>query len=97
MKIPSPKEIGTWPLSQSVTHTARVDTVLDRFLTAVATGDFHYTSTSESRVVMYPVNADYCKDVVWNDAVKALKEAGWNVRHSMMSCGHGTFNAIVLE
>lgn len=95
--IPTPDQIGSFDLMDSATHQSRVDTVLDRFITAVATGDFHYISSVTEAVVMYPAEGDYCKPEVWKDAIACLQGAGWKVRHAVRTCANGWFNGIMLE
>lgn len=46
---------------------------------------------------MYPAEADYCVPMVWDDAIRLLRSAGWDVGYAVRTCGHGWFNGIMLK
>lgn len=94
MIIPKPQDIGAFEPMESPTHKHRVETIIDRFLLAVRTKRFHYLSKDDFAVIMFPVNEDFSKQEAFDDAVKALNEAGWNVTSRTMSCPNGWFYAL---
>lgn len=94
--IPSPKELDSFSLDGSATHQRRVEVIVDRFITACKTSDFIF-SDQRTHTVMFPVNEDYSKDAAFADAIKRLKEAGWQVHHTHHGSAMGWFHAIIWE
>lgn len=97
MKIPSPQEMDGYDIRNSATHRCRVSDIIDHFLVAVKTKDFHAFSDQRTNMVMFSTRADYSREAAFNDAVKQLNEVGWCVHYRKQTSAQGWFHAIIWE
>lgn len=71
-----------------------INLILTEFNYAVATKKFHYLSSDAIKLVMYSAYANYFKEEYYEEIESRLKDAGWNAKCRIKSCGHGWFYAI---